>query len=91
MSSEVNLKSVDAMFATMIAEQKAMRTLIETRSDNQDLELAAIKVQTTLTNGKVIGLLQRERDSKVRTATIATVVSTIAGLVGWLLVNFFSK
>ena len=83
-SVTVNLESVDAMFATIIAEQKASLSAINARFDTQDTALAAIEVQTTLTNGKVAGLLERERDLKVRLATLATVFSALGTGLVWL-------
>jgi hypothetical protein len=90
-NEEVNLKSVDAMFATLIAEQRAMKEAVLLRMTGQDAELSEIKVQTTLTNGKVRGILERERDHKVRLATLVTVCGAFGTGIGYAIQLFFTK
>lgn len=85
---DVNLKSVDAMFATMIAEQKATREAVLLRMTAQDTELAGIRVQTTLTNGRVTALERINRDRVVRMGALVTLTSTIGGLVVWAVGKF---
>lgn len=82
-SDDVNLKSVDAMFARLIAEQNALRAAIMGRFDQQDKELSEIKVQAKLTNGRVNKLEYVERERRVRYATSAAIFSGIGAGLAW--------
>lgn len=84
-SDDVNLKSVDAMFARLIAEQGGLKSAIMLRFDQQDKELAHIKQQAQLTNGRVNKLEHIERERKVRYATTATIFSGIGAGLGWVI------
>lgn len=82
---EVNLQSVDAMFATLLADGKHLKELLIERLDAQDKTLNEIKVQATKTNGRV-SALEHFRDSIA--AKVAGFVFAIS-LVGTLLVWIF--
>lgn len=90
MSSEsVDLKSVDAMFATLIAESRANNTAVMLRMSSQDLELAKIREQTTITNGRVTKIEQRERDRNVRIAAMVAAYSSLGGIISFLVHRAF--
>jgi len=80
---DVNLRSVDAMFATLIAEQKANHAAVMLRLGGQDEALKQIMAKADYTNGRVTGLENREAARGVRLATLATVFSTLGGALVW--------
>lgn len=82
-NDQVNLNSVDAMFARLIAQQDGNHKAVMLRLDGQDTTLGRIEVQATKTNGRVTALEQNERDRKVRFATLAAVFSALGGGMVW--------
>lgn len=82
--NEVNLRSVDAMFATLIAEQKANHAALMTRMSGQDEALKQIIAKADYTNGRVTGLETRENARSVRMATLASVFTAVGGLLAWV-------
>ncbi len=79
-----NPKSTDAMFATILAEQRHFRAAVMERFDAQDKELLAIKAQALTEAKRVDDLVRNERDRTVRIGTLATVSSAIGGVIVWL-------
>lgn len=77
MGKDVNLNSVDAMFATVLL-----------KLDGQDKMLERIEAQTLKTNGRVTALEEAEKTRKVRMATAATIFSAIGGSLVWLADKF---
>ncbi len=84
MAEEVNLKSVDAMFATLIAESKSNHAALMTRLDGQDSELKEIKAGVKKTNGRVDKLEDESKARKVRYATLFSVASAAGAAIVWL-------
>lgn len=84
MGDRFDPKSTDAMFATILAEQRMFREDVMARFDRQDRELLAIKEQAAHEAKRTDNLERNERDRAVRTGTLATVSSALGGLVVWL-------
>lgn len=79
----VNLQSVDAMFATLIAEQKSNHAAVMTRLGGQDEVLLDIRTQARATNGRVTELEKNELVRRVKFGTAAFIFSGIGSLMAW--------
>lgn len=76
-------QSLDAQFATLIAEQKAHREEMRTCFASVNGELVAVREQTTRTNGRVGNLEVWRETSKAKLAGIATTLGLVGGGLAW--------
>lgn len=82
---EVNLQSVDAMFATLISDGKHLREFLVDRLDSQDRVLDEIKAQATKTNGRVTALELFRTSAVAKIAGFILGVSMIGAALTWIL------
>lgn len=81
---EVNLQSVDAMFATLLADGKHLKEFLIERLDHQDTALAELKTQTTKTNGRV-SALEHFRDNILAKVTgFVMAISLVGAVLVWV-------
>lgn len=82
---EVNLQSVDAMFATLIANGNHLREMLTERLDYQDKALSEIRAQTTKTNGRVTELENFRRKIAAKVSGFVLAISLAGAVLGWIL------
>lgn len=82
---EVNLQSVDAMFATLISDGKHLREFLTERLDAQDRDLDELKVQALKTNGRVTALEMFRTSAVAKIAGFILGISLVGAALTWIL------
>lgn len=81
---DFNPLSMNAMFATILANQQSMERTILARLDRQDVTSERIEKQTNETNGRVLKLETWRRTQKAKVATAAILISSAGSILFWL-------